>query len=131
MFKKPLTKEIFFLSIAIAFLHYVALTFYYYWTISWYDIMMHLMGGYVISLIASYILINFFQKGIVADKKVTAVLILSFVLIVGLGWELWELFVGFTDVIEDRVDTLIDIAMDFIGGYFAFLYAKKFLWKRD
>lgn len=92
---------------------------------------MHLLGGFVISLIASYILINFFQRGIVDDKKITAILILSFVLIVGLGWELWELFLGFTNVVQDRTDTIIDIAMDFIGGYFAFLYAKKYLWKQD
>jgi hypothetical protein len=128
---RPLIKEIFWLSLLISVMHYAALKFFYYWTISWYDILMHLMGGFLIALIAIYILINFFHSAILEDKKITAILILSFVLIVGLGWELWELFLGFTDVIADRFDTLIDILMDFIGGYFAFLYNKKFLWNKN
>lgn len=56
---------------------------------------------------------------------------ISFVLIVGLAWELWEIFVGFTDIIDDRIDTIVDLIMDFIGGYLAFIYARKLLWKKN
>ncbi len=131
MFKRPLLKEIFFLSIIIAVLHYAALTLFFYWTVSWFDIFMHLLGGFIIGLIAVFILLNNFRMGILEDKKVTLILVLSFVIIIGLGWELWELFFGFTNILEDRVDTLIDVTMDFIGGYFAFLYSKKYLWIRN
>ncbi len=92
---------------------------------------MHLLGGFIIGLIAVFILLNNFRIGILEDKKVTLILVLSFVIIIGLGWELWELFFGFTNILEDRVDTLIDVTMDFIGGYFAFLYSKKYLWIRN
>jgi hypothetical protein len=129
--KKPLLKEIFFLSIAIATLHYIALTLFFYWTVSWFDIFMHLLGGFIIGLIAVFILLNTFRIGILEDKKVTLILVLSFVIIVGLGWELWELFFGMTNILEDRLDTFIDLVMDFIGGYFAFLYGKKYLWIKN
>lgn len=128
MFKRPLLKEIFFLSIIIAALHYIALTLFFYWTVSWFDIFMHLLGGFIIGLIAIFILLNNFRIGILEDKKVTLILVLSFVLIIGLGWELWELFFGLTNILEDKLDTVIDLIMDFIGGYFAFLYGKKYLW---
>ena len=131
MIKKPLLKEIFFLSIAIATLHYIALTLFFYWTVSWFDIFMHLLGGFIIGLIAVFILLNTFRIGILEDKKVTLILVLSFVIIVGLGWELWELFFGMTNILEDRLDTFIDLVMDFIGGYFAFLYGKKYLWIKN
>lgn len=131
MIKKPLIKEIFWLSILVAVLHYIALTLYFYWTISWFDILMHLLGGYLIGLIALYLLVNFLDKEIISNRKISLILVLSFVLIIGLGWELWEVFMNFTDILEDRLDTAIDIVMDTIGGYFAFLYGKKHLWNKN
>ena len=53
---------------------------------------------------------------------------LGSVLLVGLVWELWELFVGFTDVVKDGGDTFIDLVMDTLGGITAFIYGKKFVW---
>jgi len=44
------------------------------------------------------------------------------VVAIGLSWELWELFVGFTDVLSDRTDTIIDLIMDLIGGTSAIIY---------
>lgn len=82
-------------------------------------------------LIGMFILIKTQKKEIFKNKKVSLMLVLSFVLIIGLGWELWELFVGFTDIISDRLDTMIDLMMDFIGGYFAFLHIDKKLWKEN
>jgi hypothetical protein len=129
--EKSIIKEIFWLSVIVSVLHYAALTFYFYWTISWFDIAMHLMGGFLMGLIGMFILIKTQKKEIFKNKKVSLMLVLSFVLIIGLGWELWELFVGFTDIISDRLDTMIDLMMDFIGGYFAFLHIDKKLWKEN
>lgn len=131
MFTKPLLKEIFWLSVLIASLHYIALTLYLYWTVSWFDIGMHLLGGFILGLIAVFIISNFLNTEIKSNKKVAVLLVLSFVMVIGLGWELWELFVGLTNVIEHKLDTVIDVIMDFIGGYFAFLYGKKHLWKEN
>ena len=89
------------------------------------------MGGFLISLISIFILSSFLHIETLNNKKVCVILVLSFVLIVGLGWELYELFFGMTDIFEDRVDTIIDLIMDLIGGYFAFLYGKKHLWRTN
>ncbi len=131
MFKKPLMKEIFWLSALVAIMHYAALKFFFYWTISWFDIVMHLMGGFVIGLIVISILINIPNLNLRNNSKLALVLVLSFVMIIGLGWELWELFMEFSSILEDKVDTIIDLIMDFIGGYFAFLYANKYLWNKN
>ncbi len=131
MFTKPLIKEIFFLSIIVAFFHYTALTLYLYWTVSWFDILMHLMGGFLMGLIVVSIFIQFLKPEILKHKRAVVILVLSSVLVIGLGWELWELFLGFTDVVSDKLDTIIDIVMDFIGGYFALLYSNKYLWNKN
>ena len=46
-------------------------------------------------------------------------------MVVGLGWELWEIFVGFTNTLNDLGDTIIDIIMDFLGSVFAIYYSRK------
>lgn len=41
---------------------------------------------------------------------------LGAVLVIGLAWELWELFSGLSFVFKDKADTLLDLVMDMIGG---------------
>lgn len=131
MFKRPLIKEIFISTILISFFHWAALKFYFYWTIEWFDIFMHVFGGFLIGLIAVFLLLRFLSEEVRNNLKISFLLMISFVLIVGLAWELWEIFVGFTDIIDDRIDTIVDLIMDFIGGYLAFIYARKLLWKKN
>lgn len=146
-FKRPLLKEIFILSIIIAFLHKVALTFYFYWTISWFDIVMHFLGGLLMGLIALFIFItlkfiyisnnisdnnsssdsnnnfNHNNEAYLFRNKLNAFIItFGFVLIIGLAWELWELFSGLTNALEDKVDTIIDLIIDMIGAGVALWY---------
>ena len=132
MFSKPLLKEIFFSAILVAGLHYLALTFYLYWSIWWFDIPMHLIGGLVIALIAMFL---YYTSGYFDFPKEhmgsVLAMTLGTVLLVGLIWELWELFMGFSDVIEDKTDTVIDLIMDILGGTIAFIYAKKYIWKKE
>lgn len=127
--KKPLLIEIFIASAAVAVLHKIALTLFLYWTTPWFDILMHFLGGFTIGLIAGF---AFFISGFVKiprDHLLNAfIIIIGTVLIVGLVWELWEVFVGFTDVLNDEVDTIMDVVMDLIGASVAFLYIKKKLW---
>jgi len=127
--KKPLLKEIFILATVVALLHVAALELYLYWTVDWFDIVMHFLGGALIGLLAIF---AFYISGYInfpKDHKGSVFAItLSAVLVVGLGWELWELFLGWTDVLADRGDTILDLIMDTIGGVVAFLYAKRFVW---
>jgi hypothetical protein len=129
VFSKPLLKEVFGLALAVAVLHYVAISLYLYWTTGWFDIMMHFLGGTVIGLIAAFVLYTsgYFHFPREHQGAVFAT-ILGAVLVVGLGWELWELFLGWTDILADRRDTMIDIAMDVLGGMVAYQYAQRFIW---
>ncbi|MFT5179947.1 MAG: hypothetical protein ACI9GH_000372 [Candidatus Paceibacteria bacterium] len=130
--RKPIFWEIFFLIILIAVLHKVALVFFLYWTTGWYDIMMHLLGGFWLSISIIFI---FFTSGHIRFPKEHKPLVFLFtisgVLVIGLGWELWELFAGLTDVLEDLIDTVIDVIMDSIGGTLAFIYYKKYIWPEN
>ena len=132
IFKKPLLIEILILAFIVALLHYLALTFYLYWTVEWFDIMMHFLGGALVALLAIFL---FYTSGYMDFPKdhigSVFAMTLGSVLLVGLVWELWELFIGFTDVLEDQGDTFLDLIMDTIGGITAFAYGKKFIWKKE
>lgn len=128
---KPLLIETLTIAALVAVMHYVALTLFLYWRTEWFDVVMHFAGGFLIGLLAAY---TFYTSGLVSFPRehrgaVFAVIVGS-VLVVGLGWELWELFLGFTDVIADQADTMQDVAMDIVGGIAAFLYARKALWQQ-
>jgi len=132
IFKKPLLIELFILAVIVAFLHYLALTFYLYWTIEWFDIVMHFLGGATIAILAMFL---FYTSGYMDFPKAHIgsifAMTIGSVLLAGLVWELWELFVGFTDVIEDQGDTFLDLLMDVIGGIVAFAYGKKHIWQKN
>ena len=131
MIKKPLFIEFFLILILVAVLHYAATIFFLYWAVAWFDILMHFLGGLLIGLMTLYI---FFTSGYVKYPNGHWVVVLSVtlgaVLIVGLAWELWELFAGLSDVLKDRADTILDLIMDMIGGSVAFLYGKNKLWQK-
>jgi len=126
--QKPLLKEVLITGVLISLLHYAALTFHLYWTTMWFDVVMHFLGGFFIGLLA---LFTFYISEWVEFPRDHAASILAMtlgsVLLVGLGWELWEVFVGFTDALEDQVDTYVDLVMDTLGGIAAYLYGKRFV----
>ena len=133
--RKPLLLEIFITSILVALLHQLALSFYLYWTTWWFDVLMHFLGGVVIGLLAVYF---FFVSGYVRAtleiKNLTIIFltVMASILVVGLTWELWEIFAGFSHHIEDRVDTIKDLVMDVLGAIAAFYYSKdKLKWRKN
>ncbi len=129
-FRKPFFKEFLILSIVIAILHYISLKLYLYWTVSWFDILMHFLGGFLIAIFAIFILYSFSDfENLKKHKIFVWSLILILTLSVGLTWELWEIFVGFTNTLKDLGDTVLDLIMDLIGAFFAIIYSRKKLWK--
>lgn len=130
MLKQKLFIEQFVLIAVIAILHYLALKFYFYWTLEWFDILMHFLGGLWVVLFFVWFL--FFSKIIKIDikryqnRKIFFVSILA-VLIVGLLWEVFEICASFVSVQEYgyAFDTSLDLVMDLIGGAIAFLYIKQ------
>ena len=132
IYRKKLFGEIVGLSVAVAIIHYFACEYSLYWAISWFDILMHFLGGLLMGFIALFV---FFTSEKISFPKNNRVLIFSltigFVLIVGLIWELWELFVGFSDVLNDVGDTILDLIMDTAGAIVAYLLTIKKIWIRN
>jgi hypothetical protein len=102
-------------------LHILALERSLYWTLSWFDIPMHILGGFVIGLIVLAGLDMLIKE---THHVLIVVSTLLGVLVVGLVWELWELFVGFSLVNKDLPDTVLDITMDMVGALLAIGYVR-------
>jgi uncharacterized membrane protein YjdF len=112
--------------------HLVALKFSIYWTVEGYDSVMHAFGGFIGSLMVIYVL----QKmGISPQSLPKKIILFLFVIVsviaVGSIWELWEIFVGFTDPFTDVVDTISDLIMDTIGSIIGFIYYDKKLRSKE
>lgn len=130
MLKQKLFIEQFILIAVIAILHYSAFKFYFYWTVEWFDTFMHFLGGFWVVLF--FIWFVFFSKFIKIDikqyqnRKIFFMSILV-VLVVGLLWEVFEVFASLVSVQERgyAFDTSLDLVMDLIGGAMAFLYIKR------
>ena len=123
--------------ILVIFIGHILGTIYgWYWTVWWYDIPLHFLGGAWLGFFFFYL---FYEKwGIleVGKKFIPTLLLgLGFVILVGVLWEFYEYFhdwyvdssnLNSPDV---RADTLSDFLNDLIGGTSAILvwwfYFKK------
>lgn len=123
LYKKPLIVDIFISAILVAVLHKLALEYHLYWNIWWFDIGMHFLGGLVIGLLAFFIvkILNVFNFT-TAKPLIYLAMTIRTVIIVGLLWEVWELWNGFTSLPEDAGDMLLDLIMDVVGGLTAYWY---------
>lgn len=121
-----------FLCIVFLLAHLFALNFSIYWTVEEYDSFMHMFGGFIGALIVIYTL----QKiGISPQSLPKKIILLLFVMVsviaVGSIWELWEVFVGFTNPFTDLVDTISDLIMDTVGSIIGFIYYDKKLKSKE
>lgn len=126
MLKSPLFNTIFGFLFVIAVLHFIANKFYFYWTIWWYDMMMHTISGFAVGMASIMLWQYFFDKDISIKK--TIVISLLFTLTVGISWELFELVSGammLSDGFAYYTDTISDILLDISGGILGSLYAHK------
>jgi hypothetical protein len=128
MRKNMILSHIALLSMVFATAHVVALKLSLYWTTGWFDLVMHLFGGFLGTLIVVYVL----QKvGISPRTLPRKMFLLAFVVIsvfaIGVVWELWEIFIGFTDPFDKmvQVDTIIDLVIGIIGSLVAFIFYDK------
>ncbi|MCX6747739.1 MAG: hypothetical protein NTW98_02215 [Candidatus Nomurabacteria bacterium] len=105
----------------IYFLNYVALKFYWYYSIFWFDMLMHALGGVWVAFILLWVFpIN------AVSKNYFLKLVLG-ILFVGLSWEVFEFI--FNNMIAgnsfDILDTTSDVFFDMLGGSLATLYFYK------
>ena len=79
---------------------------------------MHFLGGFWIGLVSFYLFLpknNYFNSFLK---------ILLFVLLVGIGWEVFEILVNdvITQNLFNYLDTISDLFFDLAGGTFGILY---------
>ena len=115
---------------AIIFLtmHYLGLRFHLYWKYDWYDIPMHIIGGFWLSLFGLWASVRFGHiDSIVKYKSKAFFIALISAIIIGVFWEAFELVAGITSTGEQRYirDFSSDVFFTMIGGASAYFYFIK------
>jgi hypothetical protein len=128
--KKTLVPEIVTLAILVGAGHLLFERYSFYYIIPKLDMLMHLLGGILIGLIILKLFFTGKRSIIAHERKIfTAIMVLIGVMIVGLGWELFEYGVGLTPLYKVATqDTLSDLAFDASGAFVATLWYFKKLW---
>lgn len=117
--KQKIIKKLATIIVFLAIISFLASKFYWYYAIWWLDIPMHFLGGVVVSFLFFYIFYSW-----LLNKNFSKKLFLSliFVLIVGLGWEIFEYI--FNNLIKGDLfylkDTLEDLFFDILGSIVGF-----------
>ena len=123
MLQQPLFRFLFVLIIFIALLHIAALELYFYWTLSWFDVLVHFLAGLWVGLGALWLV---FLSGYITRFRLSyhSALFTAFIPIVvlGIGWELFEVWAGIP--IEEKYlsDTVVDLSMDILGALSGYIY---------
>lgn len=124
--RKKLFFRVAFLICFIFLVNVLAIKFYWYYSIKWFDMPMHFLGGFWVGLA----LLWFFNVKFI-DKNYIYKIILG-VLFVGLCWEIFEFFVNNLYLARypfDIVDTIQDVFFDLFGGFLSLIYFKHRIMK--
>jgi len=128
MHKHPLFISWTLILVTIATLHIFALKFSLYWVFWWFDIPVHFLGGVFVALFALWF---FFESGYVQlsrSIKHVALVAGGSIILVGISWEIFELFAGVPIEENFVLDTAIDLTMDALGAIVSgFIFVKIYL----
>ncbi|OHA88581.1 MAG: hypothetical protein A3C70_01170 [Candidatus Zambryskibacteria bacterium RIFCSPHIGHO2_02_FULL_43_14] len=109
-------------------LNFAALSLYLYWTIWWFDNVMHFLGGFSLGFFSLYI---FYGSGLFGDKvSFSKAILISFVFVMILGgiWEVFEYINGLILSTEKySLDVAHDLLADALGAISALWTARQFL----
>lgn len=110
-------------------LNAISYKLYLFWTVIWFDMVMHFLGGLFVALFFFAVFSLLGTKMRYVEKLVLG---LTFTLLVGLVWEYYELIIGVTNLtdIEYWPNTGMDIVMDVAGGL-AGIFAVKYIEKNN
>jgi len=116
MDRKKLLKFLELLVLFIFIVNLLANKFYWYYSVWYFDVIMHFLGGFWLGLVALYL------WGVRDIRLIFKMLF--FVFFLGLGWEVFEYL--FNNYIAGNsfnvLDTASDIFFDLLGGLCAILY---------
>lgn len=133
MLRKAFFIETILLISLIAVVHITGTYLYWYWIYFWLDILMHFLGGLWVGL-ACFWIFEISEKKFGSVKTALQAIIFAFVcaFTVGVLWEIFENVTGIAFVAyeEYKLDTLMDLVMDSVGGVVAGLYAWRILRKQ-
>jgi hypothetical protein len=101
----------------VGLLHWIGSSDFYYWTVWWYDVMMHFLGGVWVALAVLWVSHMPFVPASLKSRISFGSLALS-VFVVGLAWEAYELVLGFSCLYDPGYasDTIQDLIMDTLGA---------------
>lgn len=118
--KQKILKYLFLLIFFIFGLNSLALHFHWYYTVWYFDMPMHFLGGFWTGLFGFYFLTYFLQFDFSAKLFWK---IIFFVFFIGIGWEAFEIFVDKTITYNsfNILDTTSDIFFDLAGGVLVYL----------
>jgi len=104
------------LVVLLATLHFIAIALYFYWTLWWYDYLMHFLGG----LALGFFILSF--SNTVSMKTISISIVC--VMLLGGAWEIFEYINGIVDSIESyyTLDVIHDLIADGVGAVLAALY---------
>lgn len=103
----------------------IAIKFFLYWSVWWFDIPMHILGGVAAGLLSVTLYHFYLSRRQTSQSKPPLFLVtLAGVFIFGIFWEIWEYSFGLTlDLFGNyRLDTVKDISADLLGGCLAYRY---------
>lgn len=107
-----------YLVVLIFFLNLLALKLHWYSLIWYFDMFMHFLGGFWLGLVSLWLFgWGSFSRGL-------ALKTLVFVLIIGLGWEFFEIL-AYNQIVKeslDILDTVSDLLFDLMGGMAALIW---------
>ncbi|MFZ2149857.1 MAG: hypothetical protein WAV15_01735 [Minisyncoccia bacterium] len=129
MDRKQLFKPIIYLALFMWVLDILVQKFYWYYSIWWFDIFVHFLGGFWVGMFFIWffgvVRMPFVRRAIQDLNKQTLLYALLFVLLVGISWEAGE-FLTFNTIGREAfsmIDTVSDILIDLAGGACALIYA--------
>jgi hypothetical protein len=93
----------------------MALTFFLYWSVPWFDVLMHFLGGVWIAALVYWFLRRMVPFVPLSSQAIFAIL-LGATFLVGIAWEVFEYLVGTYFTENYPLDTSIDLLMDLVGA---------------
>lgn len=125
MDRKKLIKHLVFLMFFIFLTNFLAEKFHWYFSIWYFDMIMHFLGGFWVGF---FFLYTFLAKDPVLPTAGLFLKIILSTLAIGILWEFYEYFlnvVSFTSF--DFKDTLSDIFFDLLGSFASIFYFFKII----
>ncbi len=126
MDSKRLLKHLVLLMFFIFLANILALKFYWYSLLWYFDVIMHTLGGVWVGMFFLYV---FKRKNFNPPDSILFFKVVLATIVVGLLWEFYEFYI-YQYLIGnpfDLFDTTSDLVLDVLGSFLSFLYFSKFI----